>query len=258
MTCTDIETRDIAERYLLGQLDDADRDAFEAHYFECARCYSEVEALRAVRAALARPARRSSRATDWPWLAAAAALVLGVSAILAWQSPRFRVRGPSSEEAAVSTPAGPAAPARTDEIARLAAVTPPPYAPTRFRSGVERAAFEAGMRRYAAQDFAGAIPSLEQAVRESPAAGDARFYLGASYLLVGRVQDAIAGLEPLAAEIRSPYAEEAHFLIAKAHLGAGNVPASLAALDKTIAIRGDREQDARLLRARVAALSPPR
>ena len=54
MTCTDVQERDVAERYVLGRLDEAERDAFELHYFECASCYSRVQALGAVRDALAR------------------------------------------------------------------------------------------------------------------------------------------------------------------------------------------------------------
>jgi tetratricopeptide (TPR) repeat protein len=146
----------------------------------------------------------------------------------------------------------------SEEIARLAAVAPPPYAPARFRDGGERTAFTAGMRRYVAHDFAGAIRPLEQAVRESPAAEDARFYLGASYLLAGHSKNASRTLEPLAAYTRSPFAEEAQFLIAKACLQSGDLSTALAALDKTIAMQGDREQDARSLRDRVAALAAPR
>ncbi len=32
-----------AERYLLGELDPAERDAFEGHYFDCAACFDEIK-----------------------------------------------------------------------------------------------------------------------------------------------------------------------------------------------------------------------
>jgi tetratricopeptide (TPR) repeat protein len=251
MTCTDVEEREIAESYLLGRLTEADREAFERHYFECSRCYSELETLRVVREALVPPPRRSPGVSRWQWLAVAAALMLAVSAVIAWQALRFREPAQTAGRVVGSVPGGPPPSPNSEEIAHLAAVAPPPYAPSRFRDGGERAAFALGMRRYVAHDFAGAIRPLERAVRESPSADDARFYLGASYLLAGRSRNAISTFEPLAARARSPYAEEAQFLIAKACLQSGDLRAALAALDKTIAIHGDREQDARAIRSRV-------
>jgi tetratricopeptide (TPR) repeat protein len=251
MTCTDVEQRELAERYVSGSLDEAEREAFEQHYFECARCYTEVEALRAVREVLARQPRRSGFLRRPAWLAAAAALVLVTSSAIIWYAQR------SSDPAAPPAPPVETArgtiPPRGEEIARLAAVTPPPYVPRRFR-GAERADFEAGMRRYAAGDFRDAIPLLERAVGQEPATEDARFYLGASYLLDGRAQEAVTTLEPLGTTAESSYAEEAQFLIAKAHLHAGNLAAAGEALERTVAMRGEREQEARELHLQVAAI----
>ena len=257
MTCTDVDERDIAESYLLGRLNEDDRTAFEQHYFECARCYSQLEAIGAVREALARQPRRSTLSSRWPWLAAAAALLLAISSALVWQSLRSGDRAQPAGNV-VSAPAERPPSPNPEELARLAVFAPPPYSPTRFRNSADRAAFTLGMREYVAQEFQRAIPALERALRESPSAEDARFYLGASYLLAGRSPDAISALDPLASSTRSPYAEEAQFLIAKAHLKAGDLPAALVALDKTTAMRGDREQEARALRTRVAALAPSR
>src|SRR5206468_3203687 len=38
------DQEDAAERYLLGQMSDADRDAFEEHFFQCVECAQEVKA----------------------------------------------------------------------------------------------------------------------------------------------------------------------------------------------------------------------
>src|SRR3954468_24403768 len=153
MTCTDVVEHDLAERYLLGRLDEAERDAFEQHYFECARCYSQVQALGAVRDALARrPARPGA---GWrTWMAIAAALVLTVSAAVAWKT----LTGARAQPAATIAASDPAAQqaAGTDDLARLAAVAPPPYEPSQLRSGPAREAFTSGMTRYTARDFAGA------------------------------------------------------------------------------------------------------
>lgn len=40
----------MVERYLLGELTDADRDRFEAHFFSCARCADDVRALQTMAA----------------------------------------------------------------------------------------------------------------------------------------------------------------------------------------------------------------
>jgi anti-sigma factor RsiW len=74
-----------SERYLLGEMNDAERDSFEEHYFSCAVCAEDVRAgatLRdGVRAGLARvePAKRAWRpAIAIPWAAAATlALMVG-------------------------------------------------------------------------------------------------------------------------------------------------------------------------------------
>ncbi len=75
-----------SERYLLGEMNDAERDSFEEHFFSCAVCAEDVRAgatLReGVRAGLARvaPTRRVAwrPAVAIPWAAAATlALIVG-------------------------------------------------------------------------------------------------------------------------------------------------------------------------------------
>jgi hypothetical protein len=93
----------IAERYFLGELTDAEAEAYEAHYFECERCAEYVaeemqmlESGRAVAMMDARPAapapvtniaegRRRKR--DWIPLAAAAVLVIAVGAPMLLRGP---------------------------------------------------------------------------------------------------------------------------------------------------------------------------
>lgn len=77
-----------AERYLLDEMAEQERDAFESHYFECAICAGSVRAgaalADAARAghvspgvtALQAPATRPARPLPWLPLAAAAALAL--------------------------------------------------------------------------------------------------------------------------------------------------------------------------------------
>ena len=82
----------LTERYLLDELDEAEREAFEAHFFECEACAEDLKAGAAVvdgvrespaglGAEGPRPVRWGLRAQFWPLpLGAAAALVLS----LAW------------------------------------------------------------------------------------------------------------------------------------------------------------------------------
>ena len=60
MDCTRVAREEIAERYLVGGLSDEDRNAFEEHYFECVRCFEELEALQAIQAELRRPGAAAS------------------------------------------------------------------------------------------------------------------------------------------------------------------------------------------------------
>jgi hypothetical protein len=96
-----------AERYLLDELDEADRDAFENHYFTCATCAEDVKAgarmQDGVRAGMLDGAatgqaatvipiesrRRSTMAVYMPWaVAASLALLAGYQAL--WVVPGLR------------------------------------------------------------------------------------------------------------------------------------------------------------------------
>ncbi len=92
MNCEHVDEQDLVPRYLAGQLDPAKAEAFEAHYFECERCWAEVRRATELRAAFASapaegtPAQTRGRrpAIWWRWtapLTAAAAILL----IAVWQ-----------------------------------------------------------------------------------------------------------------------------------------------------------------------------
>jgi anti-sigma factor RsiW len=46
MNCAQVTKEEITEKYLLGRLTEAEQGAFELHFFECERCFEEVESLR--------------------------------------------------------------------------------------------------------------------------------------------------------------------------------------------------------------------
>jgi hypothetical protein len=170
--CTWIEREEIFERYVRGALADAERDAFEAHYFECAACLAALQAYKALHAALrASPAPAGDRVAppvprrSWRWaivpLAASAVLVAAVvwywSSVPAPTTPfgstetaaSLRPAAPVAQPpASVSAPAAPpvsspavprssppAAPPESPAVplAVLARVEPPLYAPLALR-----------------------------------------------------------------------------------------------------------------------------
>lgn len=55
------------EKYFLGELSVAERDEFEAHFFECAECASQLQALEAMRGTLRESPSRVSRPPARPW-----------------------------------------------------------------------------------------------------------------------------------------------------------------------------------------------
>ncbi len=87
LTHEDVREHDIIDSYLAGRLSDADREAFEAHYFECDECFAEVEVAERLRAGI-RAVERGATRTQRPrsggsgrlaWLALAATIALAVA-----------------------------------------------------------------------------------------------------------------------------------------------------------------------------------
>ena len=59
MDCALVKERCVTERYLFGRLSEDERAAFEEHYFECDKCFGELETLREIRAQLAEQREKS-------------------------------------------------------------------------------------------------------------------------------------------------------------------------------------------------------
>jgi TolA-binding protein len=60
MTCARYADLDFVERYVLGQMDEAEQATFEAHYFECPDCFAAVQALQTAQSVLRENAPQSS------------------------------------------------------------------------------------------------------------------------------------------------------------------------------------------------------
>jgi hypothetical protein len=74
---------DTPSRYVAETLPVAETEAFEEHYFSCARCWQEVQTGTAARAVLtyAQRTQEAPRQTRW-WMTLAAAAVIGIIALV--------------------------------------------------------------------------------------------------------------------------------------------------------------------------------
>ena len=261
MRCEDIERDEIAERYLLGGLSDAEQEEFEAHYFDCTRCLERLQAMEAAQAELARETASTKdlpvRTRQW-WraaaaVAAAAVIVLSVR-VLQQTSPGDAPVGPAGQPArpdVVQPPAPAPQSSAQAELpwAQLGAIVPPAYSPLRLRSNVTDAQreFRSAMEPYAAKNYADAAAALRRAVALPGAPVDARLYHGVSELQAGQVQDAASAFERVIAFGESAYLEDAHFFLAKARIRQRDVAAARTHLLRVIALAGDRQEEARQL-----------
>lgn len=257
MDCQRVMREELSERYVSGQLDEPERQAFEDHYFDCPQCSREVEAYVLLKGELARsePARSQAerpRATMAAWLGLAAALV-AVSALIVWrlqpgsEPPSSVASTPAPPDVAAAPEAGETPPAPVFTLAELAEVSPPVYRPATLRStpspAVQR--FRQAMESYGRGDYGEALPGLEEAAGLDASLPQVHFFLGACYLFSGHVERAIGAWRATVGLGESAYLEEAHFYLAKALLRAGDTAGARAELEATMALAGDRQAEAR-------------
>jgi len=235
VNCAEVERGEYMERYLAKELGEGEVRELEDHWFACADCFQALKdswALRselaedrwAIRARLA-PARRQWR---WAWAAAVAVVLVGVGVAIL---PRFQERADGVRH----------------EIARLAAIEAPPYAPRTLRSPGSEAEglFREAMALYQEGDCAGAISGLKAAVSLDTRLAKSLFYLGACYLLTDQPEPAIASFGRVVELGRTPYLERARLYRAKAFLRAGNLEAAKEELEEVVRLGGKLEADAR-------------
>lgn len=257
MTCTEVQNAEAIERYLLGQLPDAELESFEQHYFACETCFKDLEAGRLVQASLASRAEEIRREpipirtrSTYPWiagLAVAASLIIAVGIV--WRTTQ------ASLQQAANHPRVAHVPSKLPDYTELARVSPPVYNPPVLRSTLspQEAAFRTAMQSYRAGDYAKAIEPLK-----ASAAGDAapHFYLAACYLLTAQPADAVTEFQRVLDLHDSRFDEEAHFLLAKAWLQQNRPDEARAELQKVAAQTGDFTKEAKALLAKLDAASP--
>jgi tetratricopeptide (TPR) repeat protein len=260
MDCESVARGEIVENYLLGRLSEEDREAFEEHYFECARCFDELRALQAVQAELRRPDTKFESRTARPFLrwapaalAAAAVLVVAVVVSMRSTSPtgssetantQPRSQGQTPETSQPQPPEPTVAP--EPSLEQLARVEPPRYEPPTLRNVPDEATarFLRAMERYGAADYARAVEGLRSAAKLDPDAPHIRFFLGVSHLMLGEDGAAIDRLRATIALGDSPYLEEAHWYLAKAYLRRKDLGAAESELKTLIQLRGRGSDEA--------------
>jgi hypothetical protein len=255
LSCDVSERSDTAERYLLDQLTEGEREDFERHYFACESCLARVQTSLALQAGLqlqppSLPTVAPAAGSFWKWVPAFAVVLMVVGLGIWWsRAPQRRsssvASSPSGSRSGPASPALPSAP--VSSIEQLARFEPPPYVAVTLRGPDDEAReeFRRAMQRYAERDYGGAIPGLRAATLASPGTPAYGFYLGACYLLTHQVDSAVDALGKTVSLGDSPYLESAHFLLAKAHLAERRVPAAKEELQSTIRLRGSKESDAR-------------
>jgi tetratricopeptide (TPR) repeat protein len=275
MDCAKVAREDIIESYLVDRLSEEDREAFEEHYFECARCFEDLQSLRVIRGELRRAGAEIETRTTRPllrWAPAAglaAAAVLAV-AVLLWMRPTSPSGPPEATNAPspsqAQSPEKPRAQERPEptvapepSLEQLARVEPPRYEPLTLRGAPDDATarFQRGMERYRKADYRGAVDNLRAAAALDPDSAHIAFFLGISHLMLGQDSAAIDRLRATIAIGDSPYFEDAHLYLAKAFLRRKDLGAAETELKKLIQLHGSGSGEARRLLTQVERLKEP-
>jgi len=249
-------------------LDAEVRDALAAHLSACDPCRrfsADVEALgseapdehSAARVLARLPQRARTKATRSRWLSMAAVLACLAVAAAIWRMRFDQETVPVTKTTlhrAVQAAQG--ATAVTGPVA-LWAIEPPALrlpasvlAPTRSADGgsAAQALFDA-LAGYRARRFAESIAPLEALAREHPASADVAFYLGATYLLAGRPDPAVAALERARAQAEAAGQDEVDWYLAAAEQRAGRVDGARRRLESLCGGRSEYRERACAARA---------
>ena len=248
LNCEVIEEQQVIQRYLAEDLSPEKVEAFERHYFECDRCFAELQLQHALglelggsETSIAKvvPSPDSQRRpwleNPWVWgLAAAAVLVM---LILPQLWTELGTELPSGEEA------------RTEALQQLAKLEQvPPYLRSAVRGGnVGRVSerFQEGMRLYVEQDYASAAGALEEVTKLDSDHVPAAFYVGICYLLTDEPDRAAEQLERVVASTAEGYQDEADWYLAKAYFRQGDIESARRQLNKIVGRGGMYVEDAR-------------
>ncbi|MFW6039575.1 MAG: tetratricopeptide repeat protein, partial [Gemmatimonadota bacterium] len=201
----------VVERYLADRMSGAEAEAFEAHYLTCARCQEALRLGAAVRDAFtsepaAGPSRAATRRSGRRDVGQRMIRFgVGVAAALAAATAAVLWLGADS----------------SDAITRLGRVDQAPVylgVPVRSAETVADSLFDAAMSAYGLGRYAEAERRLRSALQAGVDPVPARFFLGASELMTGRIEAAVRSFRAVLAAGDTPYRGEARFYLAKALL----------------------------------------
>jgi tetratricopeptide (TPR) repeat protein len=240
MDCRSIEEKNVIERYLLAQLDEAERQEFEKHFFSCDACARELETFRLLQEKLAvdrrllpRQAMKAPVMPIWGWASGIAAVILVAVIATMWFAlttvqPPVRI---------------------SQKLTELAAIEAPMYEPIHLRGIYDESQqrFRTAMEFYSTGDYVSAIPGLEEAAKLDPEATNISFFLGACYLLSGQSSEGFACLEHVIDLGDTVFLEEAHLLLAKAAVNRGDFDLAADHLKTVIDLDDDFAHEAKNL-----------
>jgi hypothetical protein len=246
------------ERYIQGNLPEHEAREFEEHFFDCPECLSQVEAIQAVTAELARhPVKIAKAPIPWParaggLVAIAAMLLIGILGYRAFlpkpAQPAVAV-SPKPVPVSPQTPSSPqpASPSQTvNALSQLADLTLPAFRAPSLRGESENLYFEDGMKAYSAHDCQGAEKALSQVPAQDQEALAAQFYRGVCQMHDGELAAAQETLRKVDAAGDSPQQEAALYYLAQVALVREDSTTARHYLARTIGLHGDFERRARL------------
>jgi len=227
MDCKYAENDDFIVDYVEGNLADDAREAFEAHYFGCDRCFTQLQmnekligvmqergdkVFARFKATIPKPGpvytldHLENHAVNWigrlelflhrrRHLAGLAALAIVVLAIGGWFTRYFLF--PADYE-------------------KLAKVEPLPWPAVKPLGGEADKLIEQARQQFNEMEYDGASSRLAEALSLKPAAADLEYLLGVSYFLANDTDAAINRLSH--ALTLNPDLENAHWYLANAYL----------------------------------------
>jgi tetratricopeptide (TPR) repeat protein len=248
LSCEQVRERHLADEYRAGRLAPDEADAYERHFFNCERCFRDLEfhdrvardleargTALLVRTRNAADARRSVRELAerlrprrWILTPAIAAVAVAVGLL-------FMLRQPADD---------------ARRVRELWVPAPHPYVPSELRGGPGFADFTRGMEDYVAGRYRDAAGWLRRSLEAEPASGETAFYLGVSLLLAGEAGKAERALD-LAVRL-APASREARWYLAQAAIEAGHLAGAERELIRLAAEEGPYQREARDLLAQVA------